>query len=501
MFHSDSVPFIVRRLALGVATIDIALVAYILYRRALRRRFYAARDAAQARFSTIVNDFLTGRASLDDAFSTMNCRGVAEDEAIKGLLLQGMNNANRSRSTELLFRLGFVETWARAAFGKERAGQLLEAIKTGRPVPAVGRIGPWRRFRAFRALSLSRAIAVARLGRLSEQYAQTFLVEGLQDPSSYVGRLSVAAMGRNQFPNGVPLLLEQLKKAVQGESELPVRSIRTALVRYPLAELKHYVPVVNHGSGRLRFLAVDTIREICKGTPHDFIDSAFPSELRDWFLCQAIQDPLADVRARSAPVIACFRNPQATAALQILLRDENEFVRLHAVRACADQYYSPLIADLVQRLMDRRWRVREAAVRTLTSFPDAGRQRLEEFFLATTDRYASEQIADELQRSGAAVEIAMSLAAKDPAGKQSEAVCAKFAQLGMSSLLLELLQNKETQPPVRELLLKIMARVEVPRLDAVLQRIAQDGSDPLQPRAQALLQSWQTMAAVAAEPN
>jgi HEAT repeat protein len=487
--YAHSVILLVKWLVFGVLLIDLSLVAYILYRRASRNLYFARKDAAQNRFSSTVADFFAGNLGLAVTVELLKTRNKAEREAVKNLVSARLTKATRQPATALLFALGFAQGWARDAFGKRRAAQLLQDISEGRSFrPAARRRSRLaERLRSTRALSVRRAVAVGYLGRLAPELSTIFMAEALQDPSPYVGRLSAAALGRNPIPKGVPMLLKELRRSVAGETELPVRCIRTALVRYPVQELCHYLHFLEQSSPRFRFLAVDTIREICrKARAAGIAQEYFPPELRRWFLHKAIRDESADVRARSAAVVAFLRDPEAVQALRMLLADDNEFVRLHSVRACTDSYYAELLSEVLRHTTDHRWRVREAAVRTIAAFGPQGRNQLEQFFLDTSDRYASEQVADELQRSGVFFHVVEAMGSANGESQQAAAVCSKMIRLGMDSLPIEILA-REGVPEIRSRLLHLLGASKSPQLGAVLQRIASSETGELGQQAGALL--------------
>jgi hypothetical protein len=494
---------LVKWLALGVISVDLGLVVFILSRRAAHNRFYSRKDAAQKHFSEIITEYFAGNLSPERTTLLLKAGGRPEREAVRTLLLGSISGKNRRPTTDLLVALGFVQEWAEQAFGKRRANELLRGIAQCEgfpPPPREPRRFRIRHLRRLRLFSISRAVATGRLGRLAPEFSSCFMQEALRDPSPYVGRLAVASIGRNQISNGVPILLEELRRSVEGETELPIRSIQTALVRYPIAELRHFPSLLKRGNPRFRFLAVTSIREMCaKQGPFPSGDVEFPAELRRWFLDQAVRDESADVRARSAGVIGHFRDPEAMQALRLLLADPNEFVRLHSVRACADPSYSGLIGDTLGRITDERWRVREAAVQTVASFQIAGRQRLEQFFLDTTDRYASEQIGEELQRSGLALEFIAALASPDHReGTRARDVCCKLASLGMVSLMAEELVTEHSLG-LRMQLFGVLSAYETPQFTDALRRIATNEADPLKIKAELLLSTRASRAAAAVE--
>lgn len=506
MLNVENLLKIVIWVALSVLAIDLILVLFILRRRLSRWLYFNKKDTAARRFQEPIRDFLAGTLSVEDLVSTLRTgRRKAVRDAIRDILLESLAGANRKAVTDLLFRLGFVDAWATEAFGRRRARQLVHHIVTGEKLPLM----PKRKFRGIRRLRLfcvKRARAVAQLGYLDSGFAQVFMREALTDPSPYVGRANVNAMGHNREVYEVPILLELLRQTAQEAIELPVHSVKTALVRHAITELDQFVPFLHEQNPRFRFLLVDSIREICDATRFTLAPRNFPEPLYQWFLKQAAQDESIDVRARSARVIRHFHDAAAVAALRALLLDKNEFVRLHTVRACADPYYAELISDIGRRITDSRWIVREAAVKTLATYGKAGRQQLENLFLATNDQYASEQIIDEMQRAGIIVEMLPALGAQNGESAGAVGVCTKMVRMGKTSLLIDLLSG-ETRPSrwatvapaaepmtiaaqrARARLLEILLASPTPDLMEAVRLLAGGEDGQLRMKAQSVLQS------------
>ena len=491
---------------LSVLAIDLVLVLFILRRRLSRWFYFNKKDLTTRRFREPIQDFLAGKAPIEDLVSTLrDARGRAARDGIRDLLLENLSGNNRKAVTDVLFRLGFVDAWASEAFGKRRARQLLHHIVTEEKLPQARR-RRFKRARRLRLFCVKRARAVAQLGHLDADFAKVFMREALRDPSPYVGRANVAAMGHNPGLYEVPILLDLLRQTAQGENELPLHSVKTALVRHPITELEQFVPFLNDVNPRFRFLLVDSIREICEAASLTMGPRNFPEPLYRWFLDKAAQDESVDVRARSARVIRHFHDSAATQALRALLLDKSEFVRLHTVRACADPFYSGLISDIARRITDSRWRVREAAVKTLATFGKPGRLQLESYFLATNDQYASEQLIEEMQRAGIIVEMLPSLGAQNGESARAVGVCTKMVRMGKTSLLIDLLRH-ERRPakwasvtplgePVavvaqksRAQLLDILLASPTPELLEAVEHLAGHEDDQLRFKAQSVLQS------------
>lgn len=122
---------LVTRLALAVAGIDLALVAYILCRRAYRNRFFRQKDEAERRYAATVLEFLTGSRPISEAAQGLRVYRRSEREAIKALIIGNISDSTQKRATDLLDKLGFIEKWAEDAFGAKRARQLLNSTESG----------------------------------------------------------------------------------------------------------------------------------------------------------------------------------------------------------------------------------------------------------------------------------------------------------------------------------------------------------------------------------
>jgi HEAT repeats len=505
MLNLESVLKVVLWIALGVLAIDVSLVIYILRRRLSRWLYYNRKDAVAKQSGGIVRQLVTGELSpAGFAIKLQSRRAAAERDAIRDLLLDGLAGDSRKTVTEALFRLGYIKRWAREAFGRRRTKELLNHIIDNKPLPPA-RKSRFNRIRRLRLFSIRRARAVHELVHLDARFSKVFMQEALSDPSPYVARANVSAMGRSRQDYELPVLLNLLRKAIQGSNDLAVTSVKTALVRYPIGYLDHFAPLLDDTNPLCRFVVVDCIREVCDAAGVTLNAGDFPENLYRWFVDKAAYDKSFEVRARGARVVRHFHDAAAVATLRIMLRDTNEFVRLHTVRACADPYYSDLIDDIVPRLTDARWRVREAAVKTLATFGKAGRRQLGRHFLDTSDRFAGEQIVEEMERSGVIFEMLPALGGENGDRALTEGVCAKMVQMGCTSLLTDTLtrgmSNEEPAAPAaqlwanngkgraRERLLDLLLAAPTTELTSLLQSLASHKEDPLSVKAQAVLRS------------
>ncbi len=519
-------------LLVTVVAINVVFLAFVFYRRWWRARYYRAKDEARERYRRAIAEFVAGDVAAASASSKLaEAKLPAERDAVQELLLDGITPQNADRITELLYALQYVELWSRTAFGRKRAPELMRRSQVREQAAISTEVeGSWKNiFRRMRIFSVPRAMAVDHLGNLAPESAQVFMAEALHDPSTEVRRVAVAAMGRSRNPAAIPLLLEELRKAVDEGNDVSLRTTKSALVCYQLADLEYFVPHVTHPNPRLRFFVVDTLREICnraasKGSrtgsgissrvgsgissgigsgvtprPGSGIGSAgsgistsglltrrgFPPALCEVLLQHSVNDTFADVRARAAALVAHFRDAQAMEALRRLLGDESEFVRLHTVRMCADRYYGDLIPEVLRCLSDGRWRVREAAVKTLGAFGVAGLSELYKYFVSTGERYESEQIAEEIQRTGLVDSLLTALASGGETSRLAEAVCRKLTVMGKTSLLTNAVAQR-IPTEARLLLMDALMAAPTPRYLAILETLAETDGGPVGQKARDL---------------
>jgi hypothetical protein len=190
-------------------------------------------------------------------------------------------------------------------------------------------------------------------------------------------------------------------------------------------------------------------------------------------------------------VIRHFRDRRSMQALGKLLEDENEFVRLHTVRACADRYYAEIVPELVKRISDPKWRVREAATKALGVFGVAGVDELYKFFVGTADQYCSEQISEEIQRTGLTQDLVAALVSPQDADL-AKGVCQKMALLGKTSLLNTALLSSGVQADARLSLMEALMASPTDDFVRNLSQIAAADQGALGARAEFLLQKIAT---------
>jgi hypothetical protein len=290
------------------------------------------------------------------------------------------------------------------------------------------------------------------------------------------------------MPEAIPLLVEELSKAVEEANDLSLRTLKVALICFRLEDLESFLPYLTSPNRRCRFFVTDTIRQICdraaaksRLTKNDFSPPLYRAVLEQ---CQ--YDEFEDVRARSCHIVRYFRDQNATGMLRRLMQDKNEFVRLHSVRACADHFYADLIPEVIARLTDERWLVRESAVQTLRAMGSRGRNALLRFFVDGSDKFAAEQACDEFQRQGVVPELVAAIEAGSEEGLMAQNVCRKMASMGKTALLLSELRSSESSA-VQIALMDILAAHPTHEFISVLNTLSQKDSGQVSGRARQIL--------------
>jgi HEAT repeat protein len=476
-----------------IVCVNFVFLCFVFYRRFARARYYRIKDAARQRYEGVVATFLAGRLTVEQATGLLEGATTRpERDLLQELLLAGGAQGNEMRTSELLYTLGFVEQWARQAFGARRARQAVQRGMRREKTPesvevARSLLNP---FRSLRILAIPRALAVNQLGHLAPEFSHSLCTEALRDPSAEVRRTAVTAMGRNRLPAAIPLLVQELARVVAQPSGLSLRTVKTALVAYRLEDLPAFVPFLTHPQPRVRFFLVDPTREISQRAARrlPLNKNDFSQEFYAVFLERLVQDSFADVRARSAAVVRHFRDRRAEEALRGLLADENEFVRLHAARACADRFYAGLTPDLVRLMRDPRWRVREAATQALRAFGGGGLKEVYQQFVESTDRYMCEQVAEEFQRQGIVRELVGELAGGGDAHLAQD-VCKKLVLMQKTSLLTNAMVSPGVPPEARAMIMDALTLAPPPEFYPLLQYIIENDKGPLGFKAESILHS------------
>jgi HEAT repeat protein len=460
--------------------LTLTLVLVTIQRRLVRQLYFRELDQARARARREILR-LYGRpeitaSDLDAAlarFRTYASR--VRRRALEEALLREAARANFELTRRIVVRLGWVDEWIDTLRSHARppTGELARVLaKLGDTYRIAGRALQQRRAINF----LRRAGAAEKLAAIPTREGLIALLAGTRDPNRDVEEVCIRGLGRLAEPVALEVLIENLARVLEGDSRQSIRTLEMALLQYSLADLPGFRTALEHPNHRVRFFGCDVIRRIGEreaarpGAPAEFAP-----EIARLFTERLWRDESADVRARAALVVGQMRNTASPEILKTLLVDPFWFVRLHACRAACDRFYLPISSVLAQRITDEHWLVREAAVNSLRRME--GFEQILNLFLATRDRYAAEQIADEVQRSGILTDV-LARAADRQSLQWTAAVARRMIGLGKPSLILgHLAEPWPTQ--VKVLLIRELAFSTSPAVPVALGRCALEDPDPL----------------------
>lgn len=467
-------------LLIGIIGLNLVFFAFVLWRRLTRQRFFNAKDAARDRYRPVVQDVLSGKLTPQQAIVVLSeATSPAEKEAICSLL-NATDTEGRLKCTLVLYGLGKVEEWSREVFGNKRTVELIEMIRLNRGyTPPTHQPRIPKSYRRLKMNSVPKAISLDNLAQLSPDWAFVFCVEGLRDPSVEVRAMALRGLGKTHLPSALPHLFEEMENCIAQKSDLSLRAVKTALIEFAIEDLPAYTPYLTHKNHRFRFFVVDSAREICNRAAEKTVlnKNDFSPDFYEAILNHSSIDEFPDVRARAANIVKHFRDSRAVAALRTLLVDENEFVRLHAVRACSDRYYVSLIPEVSRLMKDPKWRVRESAAASLGEI-GGGLAELYGEFVTTTDVYQSEQIAEQIQRGGLMPHIIAELHEGGEARKRAFTICQKLALLNKTSLLSMIVTTPELGDSVRMQIIEALSIAPTPPFQFALQSILKQDPSP-----------------------
>jgi HEAT repeat protein len=432
-------PFLIEHITEVVLTIVVmvllgtgALVAMAIGRRQRRERYFERLDDMRQRYRPVVAALLGKKIDYEKGLDALKgIGGLDRLYFLEQLLLEKQPNAAQIPvARQLAEDLGLVKIWQSHLAGKFDVATLRDAL--ARPEGLLQRVG--------RLNFILKAKSAENLGAIRHQPSWPLLANALHDSHPDVQSVAARALAAIGEPESFVPLLERIKEIVLHPSnKISLRSAKSALVSFPLKEAHRLLPAMKHEHPRVRFLAVDILREMVEheaALNEDFVldASMFGAEVGELLLTHSCFDDNGDVRARSAPIISYLVDVRGTPVLLTLLEDPQWFVRLHTVRALAKRKFLSQAEQVAQRLTDAHWLVRQAAAQTLLVFGHAGVDTLADHMLQTQDRYSREQIADEMQRSGL---IPTLVAQYGTSTENREAlVFAQLAEMGKTSYLL-----------------------------------------------------------------
>ncbi|MHB8655693.1 MAG: HEAT repeat domain-containing protein [Terriglobia bacterium] len=413
------------------------LITITVIRRKRREEYFRRIDALRDRYNPLIAALLDGKLDYELGRNALNA--IAGRDRIHVLELLLLQKKPQPLQTPILRQLcqelGLVEVWQHnltGANGSESWGQAL-----ARTDGVLGQIEP--------LCFLLRAASAENLGIILHQPSWPLLVKALRDDYPDVGSVAARSLAAIGEPESFQALWDRLCAVILDPlCRVSLRSIKMALISFPIGQANKLLPALEHSNGRIRFQAVDIIREMAEqqvaGDEKFVLDGrTFTTELAEIFLGRLCLDDNADVRARAAAVISIVADPRATPVLLTLLEDPQWFVRLHAARALAKRKDLSRAKLIAHRLTDSQWMVREAVTRTLLAYGRPGLDELLDQLLKNQDRYAKEQIADAFQRAGLLPTL-LEQYAKNGDGIESR-VLEQLVRMGKTSYIVAVLAN------------------------------------------------------------
>ncbi|MBI1912671.1 MAG: HEAT repeat domain-containing protein [Deltaproteobacteria bacterium] len=241
----------------------------------------------------------------------------------------------------------------------------------------------------YRGNKFAQALAADKLGRIKCIKALPHLIFALKGVHKDIRNMAVYALGVINHEDAIPHLIERLRSAALTDEEVSIRIVKSSLISFGEAVIPKLLPEIRNQSWRIRSAAADILAELRPKTP--IIAEAF---------MDALSDPEQDMRAKAAKGLGKLRYWPAIDRLKELLQDPFWVVRLHAARALGLIGDPVVIDSLREMLKDKNWQVRKSAAEALGKIGGRAYIVLLQVYLYSNDRYATEQVADEMERMG-----------------------------------------------------------------------------------------------------
>lgn len=331
-----------------VVIADIALLGFILTRRAYRKRYFAKRDARVFKFRQQWNAIVSGEIPYQRWRNRPFDRRVIEDIALDAF--EAGNPQESARVLSFLRKSGLIEK--RIFEAEHHRG--------------------WRRRRALVAL-----------GRTRAPEGIHALSEGLRDSDLETRLAALRGLGRMASPEAGEEILGWV-----GERGLtvPALPLQSALIICCAERPRILLPCLKHAEG--------PVREVLGRVLGEVATSALGDDL-----LQFAQDDLDELRAAAARALSHADSGQALDVLGELSRDRVWFVRLRAVVSLGKHRHPNTVPYLLRGLTDSnrlvRLRAGEALVAIGTDLVTIFQQ-----VVATRDRYGVHAYLTALENAG-----------------------------------------------------------------------------------------------------
>lgn len=368
------------------------IVTFIAWRRWRRGIYFKRLDREIQRMKPLIERYLEDPNS--PPFELKYSPNTVEWEALEKILLQLKANAaeEKKRSVERLFlEFGYTEFYQ----------SLLQ------------RGNRWKR-----------ALAAERLGVMGASQSSLFgLIRALKDPSKEVRSVALRSLTQIADERSLPFLVKELPQMVNPEEGVFISTLKNAMIRMRESLLPALLPQLETYDARTLCLGIDCLGEI-------------GSKKATSYLIPLLSHADPEVRAKTAKALGKIQDPSVIPNLLAMDQEPVWYVRLQVSRSLG-LFRDPRAIDfLMKRLLDENWQVRAAAAEALLKIGPPALSAIVEMLKVNKDRFAKEQIAEELQRSGMVEEMVHSLADwNDPLLELKRSLLISLVSLGMTQFL------------------------------------------------------------------
>jgi HEAT repeat protein len=298
---------------------DALLLAFILLRRAYRRRYFAKRDARALHFQKVWPELISGTIPYK------NWRNNAFDQpVVESLALDALESSPPAEAATIVRFL-------------RESGLLSKQIHEAE------RYRGWRRRKSLVAL-----------GRTRTPESIPALSEGLRDPDPETRMASLRGLGRTSLDSAAEEILRWV-----GEVGLivPVLPLENALINCTREHPRLLIPYLKGADDRLREVVGRVLGEVAS--------TALEADV-----LEMAGDTNPELRASSARALAHIKTKIALPVLTKLLEDPSWVVRLRAAVALGQLRSSLAIQPLIRALIDSHRLVRLRAAQSIVELDD-----------------------------------------------------------------------------------------------------------------------------------
>ena len=357
---------------------DALLLAFILLRRASRRRYFAKRDVRVFEWRQKWDALISGKIPYQKWRTKKFDR-----EIIETIALDAFEAAGPEESARLLNFL--------------RASGLIEK----------------RIFEARRLTGWKRMTALVALGRTRAPEGIPALAEALRDSNLDIRLAALRGLGRTACPQAAEEILSWVSETGLSVPALPLQS---ALIQCCAERPQLLLPFVQHAEGQLREVLGRVLGEVA--TPSLGLD-----------LLEFVGDDLDELRAAAARALSQSKSGLALDVLTELARDPIWFVRLRATVSLGKFPDVRAVSALLRGLTDShrlvRLRAAEALIEAKTDMASVFQQ-----VVKTRDRYGFHAYLTALENANLRRELERSIQASSIIDADEKAILLNVLQTG-----------------------------------------------------------------------